>query len=279
MHFGKFAAFACDFNEFDRDTAENHLLLAGVMKARRATTNAMVRRRAADLERRLADVAPTLPSRRSLLATTIVYGRRNSHYRTAHTWCRSLLRVGRVDDDARPGSTDTPAFMINMNPLFEKFVGWLIECVYDDTGVNLQAQKRNLSLITVNGQQTRAIAPDFVVSQSGRSIALDAKYKQYDEWEISPADVYQLLLYAQCYTGFTAVPTSYLIHPTSKRQTSPTVVELTVPADDGPRKVRIDAVGIPLAQIVGGLRTGDHEPLRSTVDQMRSTLPGVPALP
>ncbi|MCV7071050.1 hypothetical protein H7H73_12055 [Mycobacterium rufum] len=34
-HFGKFTEFACDYNEFDRDTADNHLLLAGARAARR----------------------------------------------------------------------------------------------------------------------------------------------------------------------------------------------------------------------------------------------------
>ncbi len=101
VYFGKFTEFACEFNEFDRDTAENHLLLGGVKAARRATTSASVRRRAADLERRLSDVAPTLPSRRQLLGTKIVYGRRNAHYRAAHTWCRSLLKLGRLDDMER----------------------------------------------------------------------------------------------------------------------------------------------------------------------------------
>ena len=273
VYFGKFTEFACEFNEFDRDTTENHLLLAGVKAARRATTSAGVRRRAADLERRLSDVAPTLPSQNELLRTKIVYGRRNAHYDVAHTWCRSLLKLARLDDDDVPGSPEIDAFLINMNVLFERFVEWLIKLAYEGADVEVQAQKRNSSLITVNGQYRRSIAPDLVVGQPGRSIAIDAKYKRYDDGDISPSDVYQLLLYAQCYTGFSTIPTSYLVYPSSRRHTAPTVVELTVPADDGPRKVRVHAIGIPLADVVGGLRVRDFEPLESTVEQIGALLP------
>jgi 5-methylcytosine-specific restriction enzyme subunit McrC len=249
-------------------------LLAGVQAARWKTTNASLRRRAADLERRLSDVAPTLPARRTLLApTAVVYGRRNAHYRVAHTWCRSLLRLGQVDDVDAPSSSEIQTFLINMNSLFERFVDWLLGLVYAGAGVDLQAQKRNASLITVNGRHRRSIAPDMVISQSGRSFAVDAKYKKYDEWEIYPADVYQLLLYAQCYTGFTDIPTSYLVYPASRRTTSPTKVELTVPSDGGPRQVRVIALGIPLAEVVDGLRNGDQEPLKATVERLRAELP------
>ena len=85
--------------------------------------------------------------------------------------------------------------------------------------------------------------------------------------------MYQLLLYAQCYTGFSTIPTSYLVYPSSRRHTAPTVVELTVPADDGPRKVRVHAIGIPLAELVNGLRTGDGGPLALTVEQIQAFLP------
>lgn len=273
VHFGKFTEFACEFNEFDRDTKENHLLLAGVKAARRATTSAEVRRRAADLERRLSEVAPTLPSQNELLRRKIVYGRRNAHYRTAHTWCRSLLKLARLDDDDIPGSPEIDAFLINMNFLFERFVEWLINLVYEGADVEVQAQKRNSSLITVNGQYRRSVAPDLVVRQPGRSLAIDAKYKRYDDGDISPSDVYQLLLYAQCYTGFRTLPTSYLVYPSSRRHMEPTVVELTMPADDGPRKVRVHAIGIPLADVVGGLRVRNFEPLARAVEQIGALLP------
>ena len=273
VYFGKFTEFACEFNEFDRDTVDNHLLLGGVRAARRATTDVGVRRRAADLERRLSDVAPTLPSRLTLLNTKIVYGRRNAHYRAAHTWCRSLLKLRRLDERNAAGAPEAEAFLINMNALFERFVEWLIARAYDGADVDVQAQERNPSLIKVNGQHRRTIAPDLVLSQPGRSIAIDAKYKRYGEREIDSADLYQLLLYAQCYTGFTSVPTSYMVYPAPQTQQAPTVVELTVPTDYGLRTVRVQAIGIPLAEILEGLRTGDGGPLALTVEQIQAFLP------
>jgi 5-methylcytosine-specific restriction enzyme subunit McrC len=274
VHFGRFTEFACEYNEFDRDTMDNHLLLAGVKAARRAADNANIRRRAADLERRLADVAPTLPSKRRLLATKVVYGRRNEHYRVAHTWCRALLELGRLEDQDESDVPKVQTFLINMNALFEKFVEWLIARVYPSR-VEVQAQRRNRSLITVNGRYRKAIAPDLVVVEANRSAAIDAKYKKYDDWEITPSDVYQLLLYAQCYTGFTDVPTSYLVYPSSRRRSSPIAVELAVPGEGGARKIRVHAVGIALADVVHGLRIGDQEPLQRAVDMLRAELPVV----
>lgn len=272
-HFGKFTEFACDYNEFDRDTADNHLLLAGARAARRAVANARVRRRAADLERRLADVAPTIPDTRGLIRTKFVYGRRNAHYQIAHTWCRLLLELGRLEDqDNAAESPQVQTFLINMNALFEKFVEWLVGRIYP-RGFAVQTQRRNRSLITVNGRHRKPIAPDIVVLQGNQSAAIDAKYKKYDDWDLAPSDVYQLLLYAQCYTGFTAVPTSYLIYPSSRRRSSPIAVELTVPSEHGARKVWVHAIGIPLAEVVNGLRVGDEEPLRWTEETLRAELP------
>lgn len=275
VHYGRFAALSCSFDEFDHDTIENHLLLAGVRVARRVATDPTIRRHAADLERRLSDIAPTLPSVRTLLMSTIVYGRRTEHYRAAHIWCRSLLDLCRVDDSDTENAPRIGAFLVNMNALFERFIEWLMTHVCIGTGVNLEAQKRNSSLITVNGQARRSIAPDLVLQRAGHQAALDAKYKLYDQRGISQSDIYQLLLYAQCYTGFTATPTSYLVFPTSQNGLSETTVELTVPTTGAPRRVRIHAVGIPLAQIVAGLRLGDTVPLNTAVAAMQSVLPQI----
>lgn len=275
VDYGRFAALSCRFDEFDHDTIENHLLLAGVQAARRIAINSTIRRRATDLERRLSDIAPTLPSVRTLLASPIVYGRRTERYRAAHTWCRSLLDLGRVNDSDAENALRIGAFLVNMNALFERFIEWLIARVCIEADINLEAQKRNSSLMTVNGQARRSIAPDLVLQCEGHQAALDAKYKLYDKQEISQSDIYQLLLYAQCYTGFTATPTSYLVFPTSKNDLSETTVELTVPTTDVPRQARVHAIGIPLAQIVAGLRLGDTAPLNAVVAALRSVLPTI----
>lgn len=277
-HYGKFTAIACTYDEFDHDTMENHLLLAGVRTARRATADPRLRRRAAELEGRLLDIAPTLPSRRELLTDQVVYGRRNAHYRTAHTWCRSLLRLGQAEDTDIPNAPRIETFLINMNALFERFVDWLVAQALSEQPFDLQAQKRNPSVIKVDGQTRRSIAPDLVVGHEQRRFAIDAKYKLYDGADISPSDTYQLLLYAQCYTGFTKVPTSYLIYPTSGSSSVQSTTELTVPRGVGPSEsVRVIAIGIPLARIVAGLRSRDDAPRSEVLADLRRTLPALDA--
>lgn len=271
VHFGKFNALACAFDEFDHDTIENHLLLAGVTVSRKVAVDARLRRRAAELEDRLKQIAPTLPAITELLTTPIVYGRRTEPYRAAHTWCRSLLDLTRVSDTVESGLR-VDAFLIDMNRLYERFVEWLIDQVIAGSGVNMQAQKRNPSLITVNGVSRRSIAPDLVLGRGERQCAIDSKYKRYDSKTISNEDIYQLLLYAQCYTGFTHIPTSYLLFPASDTSIVEMTIELTVPGEGADRRVRIKAVGIPLQNIVRGLRLGDNAPLETTVGGLRAVL-------
>lgn len=274
VHYGKFAALACSFDEFDHDNTENHLLLAGVRVARRVALDARTRRRAAELEDRLRQIAPTLPSISKLLSTPIVYGRRTEPYRPAHTWCRSLIDLARVDDAGETGIR-VEAFLIDMNLLLERFVKWLIGQVTAGTGVDLQAQKRNSSLIAVNGQSRRSIAPDLVIRGENRQCAIDSKYKLYDSKSISNEDIYQLLLYAQCYKGFTSTPTSFLIFPAAGTEIVEMTVELTVPGDGAERRVRIQAVGIPLAVVVDGLRQGDTGPFEASINALRVVLTNV----
>lgn len=274
VHFGKFTALACSFDEFDYDNIENHLLLAGVRIARRVASDAQVRRRAAALEERLSQIAPALPSTRTLLATPIVYSRRTEPYRAAHTWCRALIDLSRLDD-ATDSVLMVQTFLIDMNRLFEQFVEWLIAQVVPAPAVVMQTQGRNSSLITVNGASRRSIAPDIVLHSGIRQCAIDSKYKRYDDKSISNEDIYQLLLYAQCYVGFTHTPTSYLVFPASGTETTAMTVELAVPGGDGVHRVRIRAIGVPLATIVGGLREGNAECLETTVGALRAVMSDV----
>ncbi|WJG11398.1 hypothetical protein PWF70_12125 [Gordonia sp. Swx-4] len=274
VYYGKFTALACSFDEFDFDNIENHVLLAGVRTARRVASDAQVRRRAAALEERLSQIAPTLPSTRTLLETLVVYGRRTEPYRAAHTWCRALIDLARLDD-ATDSVLRVETFLIDMNRLFEQFIEWLIAQVVPAPGGVMQTQERNSSLITVNGVSRRSIAPDIVLHSGIRQCAIDSKYKRYDDKSISNEDIYQLLLYAQCYLGFTHTPTSYLIFPASGSEGSEMTVELAVPSDGGKRKVRVHAVGIPLAAIVTGVRRGETECLEAIVGSLREILSDV----
>ncbi|MDS1116637.1 hypothetical protein RD149_23090 [Gordonia westfalica] len=271
VYHGKFTALACSFDEFDYDNVENHLLLAGVSVARRVSLDAQIRRRAAAVQERLEQIAPTLPSTRALLATPIVYGRRTEPYRAAHTWCRALIDLSRVND-ANESVLRVETFLIDMNRLFEQFVEWLIAQVMLAPEIVVQTQERNSSVISVNGASRRSIAPDIVLHSGMRKCAIDSKYKQYDDKSISNEDIYQLLLYAQCYVGFTHTPTSYLVFPASGAQTPEMTVELAVPSEGDERKVRIRAVGIPLAAIVADLRRGETEHLDTTISALRRVL-------
>ena len=273
-HFAQLDRLACTFDEFDHSNIENHLLLAGVNAARRAATEMSVRRRAAALAERLSALAPTLPDTAGLLSHRIVYGRRTEQYRSAHTWCRALLRLAQVDAVSPANTQSATAFLINMNTLFERFVERLVSQAFETDGLLIESQQHNPSLITVDGVNSgRSVAPDLVVSDRFGAVAIDAKYKRYCGGnDVSPADTYQLLLYAQCYVGFTAIPTSYLIHPVESGDPVSTLMELTVPGESGSRRVRVRTIGIPIPAILDGLRIGDPSGFQETIEFLRRTI-------
>lgn len=273
-HFAQLDRLACTFDEFDHSNIENHLLLAGVNAARRAATEMGVRRRAAALAERLSALAPTLPDTARLLSHRIVYGRRTEQYRSAHTWCRALLRLAQVDALGSANTQPATAFLVDMNALFERFVERLVAQAFDRDGLLIETRRHNSSLITVDGVDSgRSIAPDFVVTDRISTVAIDAKYKRYCGGnDVSPADTYQLLLYAQCYVGFTAVPTSYLIHPVESGDPVTTVMELTVPGESGSRRVQVRTLGVPVPKIVDGLRIGDSSGFQETIEFLRRTI-------
>lgn len=115
------------------------------------------------------------------------YGRLNERYQPVHALARLVLR--HLSFALDQGAERTPAFLVNMNSVYQEFLAALIEEQVRPLGLRVL---RELPYgLDIAGSVT--LRPDIVVADahSVRAV-IDAKYKP----EIAEADVYQALAYA-----------------------------------------------------------------------------------
>jgi 5-methylcytosine-specific restriction enzyme subunit McrC len=90
-----------------------------------------------------------------------------------------------------------------------------------DVRVHYQRADRSIILNASTGQPYARVIPDILVERRGPGaetrLAIDAKYKLYDERKLSSGDVYQSFLYAYAYgnTGGQSLPSALVIYPSS----------------------------------------------------------------
>jgi 5-methylcytosine-specific restriction enzyme subunit McrC len=257
--FGQIDRVACRFDEQDHDTLDNRLLGATLRLCRPRVVDETVRRRLATLQAIFEQVCtPELLD----LATArgdLFYHRLNEHYRDAHTLAWLLLDGLGVKDLLAPGDTSCFAFLIDMNRLFERFVHRLVERLLGRGSWLIKYQRADPSIVW-NADTDRPysrVIPDLLVedSVSGARLAIDAKYKRYDERKLTPGDIYQSFLYAYAYSAEAAsrVPRAVLVYPAETGSVSSTRLRIRSAA----RLVaaEIIAVGIP---IPAALREASH---------------------
>lgn len=89
-----------------------------------------------------------------------------------------------------------------------------------DVRVHYQRADRSIILNASTGQPYARVVPDILVERRADAtirIAIDAKYKLYDERRLSSGDVYQSFLYAYAYgnTCGQSLPTALVVYPSS----------------------------------------------------------------
>ena len=89
-----------------------------------------------------------------------------------------------------------------------------------DVRVHYQRADRSIILNASTGQPYARVVPDILVERRADAttrLAIDAKYKLYDERRLSSGDVYQSFLYAYAYgdTSGQTLPTALVVYPSS----------------------------------------------------------------
>ncbi|MPZ65693.1 MAG: PE-PGRS family protein [Pseudonocardiaceae bacterium] len=234
---------------FDRDVAiwENLACHAALTRAARVAESVELARAAHDVA---AGFPPCRADRRTVLRwlATARYHRMNQRYRAAHTWAALLLGGGGVSDLLAEGSERAESLLINMNRLWEAVVRRLSEQAVEGHGGSL-ASATGEQAIVVHEQDrgTRSLRPDVLLqlrADDPSLLAVDAKYKRYDEHVVDSADVHQLLTYAHEYQAPDGLRRAVIVHPSGLGSTQRTI---TVRGPSG-HLGTVDIVGLDVGQ-------------------------------
>jgi len=261
--FGRVDRLICRFDERDHDIDDNRLLALALALAGRRARDQRVRARVRRSLRIFEDLCDPLRLDLSDGGPNITYDRLNEHYREAHSIARLILRGLSVSEVLQAGRTRCFAFLLDMNRLFELFVFRYLRHVLTADAYRVRRQQRDGSIIRHRdtGKTFSRVIPDVLVQRRSpgawqQPVAVDAKYKLYDERKVSSGDIYQTFLYAYAYGGAapSARPRSLLIYPTSGSQ--PSVLDLHVRSHAGRTGAEIKVAGLSIPDALDELRDG-----------------------
>ena len=287
--FGQLDRIICRFDELEHDVVENQLLTAALQVASSRVTSVGLRRRISRLRGVLEPICDTDQLNLAGARTTMTYNRLNAHYETAHQLGWLLFDALGIDDLFAPGEAQSFSFLLNMNQLFERFVTRVVEQVLPAARYRVTSQSLFKSVVwNVSSQRPyTSIIPDVVVERRGESngrVAIDAKYKLYDERGFDQGDIYQTFLYAFALgaTALGGVPTSLLLYPATAEE--PRSTRLRIRRLSGGVGAEIVGIGLPVAALLKELTAsardswcGDNTPLRdglATVIEKSFGIPG-----
>lgn len=277
--FGQIDRLICRYDEHEQNILENQLLAAALgvcaVRVRHDSVRQRVRRLLAIFHEICNPDELNLDAARSQM----IYHRMNEHYRHAHELAWLLLDGLGTRDLLTSGKTLCFAFLIDMNRLFEMFVYRLVDRLLLGKQVRVRYQYGDRSIIVnaLTNQGYSRVIPDVVV-ESGNAdatvrIAVDAKYKLYDEKKLGSGDIYQSFLYAYAYgtSRDHTLPTAVIVYPASTRTTQS--LKLRVQGKQGLFAAEILALGISIPEALAEVRRVDHGPVtRALVDAINQGL-------
>lgn len=194
--------FQCEYDEYTIDTPLNRVLKAAVRKLRRISRDTRNVRRLAELDFTLDAVNDVSVS--SLEWHRLHFDRANRRYQSLVAMARLFLRG--LTQDLSSGDSDGLGFLIDMNELFEEYIGECIRSVITDRrdSVVLQGPVRSLLQDKASGAEAFRTKPDICcLRDKVPHWIVDTKWKRLDdeksELGVSQSDVYQMIGYSGIY--------------------------------------------------------------------------------
>jgi 5-methylcytosine-specific restriction enzyme subunit McrC len=180
--------------------------------------------------------------------------RRSSHYRTALTLITLIYQGARFGQHVDAGAMPLSSFMLNMNMVFERFLGrYLTEHGPEDVRIGMQDVRSDVFsyLENASGWNRPTIRPDFVFYRRKKAIAVaDAKYKNRYENPPSSDELYQLTTYGLAYS-MDEPREVLLLHPLARGEYERATTLLFAPPA-ATQQVRIRLVGVPVDDLLDG---------------------------
>lgn len=261
----------CTYDDLTADLEANRILAAGLGLASQAVSHMRV---SADLARLGALLGQDLDLSRQLTISRIdevvaSLDRRTSHYRVALDLVRLFVAGTLVNDQPHMSSAKVTSFLLDMNMLFERFVGRVL-IANAPRGLKVFPQKPLSGayqyVVNRSGWPNPIVRPDFVVTRdNGATVALaDAKYKDRVRFPPSTADLYQLTVYGLAF-DLPEPRTVVILYPLGEGDRDIGTVLQFVP-DGGRGRVTIRQVGVPLAALATGGKSEHFWPFDAPTD-------------
>lgn len=218
--FGQIDRLECRFDEHSSNILENQLLALGLFKSGRLAQDDLIRNRARKLWTILSEACQIDQLDIEAARHEVYYNRLNDHYQDAHQLAWMIIDGLGVEDLFKSDKTSSFAFLLDMNSLFEQFLNKYLTEILRINGLTIAYQHHDRSIIwdIFRNRSYSQIIPDFLVSSGNSSnrLAVDAKYKLYDNRKVDPGDVAQIFLYAYAY-DHSPQPTAAVIYPTEEK--------------------------------------------------------------
>ncbi|MWA03297.1 hypothetical protein F8568_023540 [Actinomadura sp. LD22] len=269
--FGLLDRLECRYDERSGDIDDNRLCAAALQLAARTAQAHHIRDEAHRLATDFATQCTTAGFDARAATERLTYHRANEHYRHAHRWARMLVGGTAFSDLYTGSGTAAPAFMINMNVLFEDFVTRLLYDALAGTDVRVRPQESLLRAIrTSSGHRYTTITPDIQLIRGQGATAwrcsIDAKYKLYADKRIGTADLFQNFVYAHVLSrSVDAVPpTAYILYASDRDRPHETI---TLHRQDGPT-AHITAIAVNIPSCINSIAAGESPVLLAELRQM-----------
>lgn len=236
---------ACRYDEFSEDITLNQAMKAALGKLARLTRSLANARRIAELTTVYADVSAVPAS--ALRWDAVAPDRANARWQAPLRLARLIL--GDRFQNSAAGEADGFALLFDMNALFERYLEKLIARIAPARGWRMTAQGGARSCLHPEGggEPLFSTCPDMLLSRDGRmALVIDAKWKRLTDASrdrkrnVSQADVYQLMAYAQLY-GCDEVA---LLYPHHGGLGSPVRARHRIAGADGSARLTIATVDV-----------------------------------
>lgn len=269
LRFGRVDRIECRYDEYESDIIENQIIAYALSEIEKRVKHEATKRKFRHLllvfegvcKKEQLDIAGTRES--------IIYNRLNGHYKEAHELVWLLFDALGINDLYKSGKTRCFAFILDMNTIFEHFIYKWIKQLIRNLNYSLRYQVKDKSIIwnaTARRSYSKVI-PDLLIRSRDhieQQLAIDAKYKNYDERKLDPQDVYQLFLYAYAYgKGIEShSPPALLVYPSTS--TVSTIIELNIKNTFGLTGASIYIQGLYIPEALNEASTNFQGPLSNT---------------
>lgn len=257
QRYGQLDKLICRYDEFRQDIIENQILAYALDYCGRRVRHPAIARRTHQVGSIFREVCDWKSLDVGRCWDDLGYHRLNEHYRQAHDLARLVVRGAGVTSLYGGGSTDCFAFLIDMNVLFERFVLRILETLSRPLNLSVRYQQTESSVVwdAFANRPYRRVVPDFVLTRNlrgARMLAVDAKYKLYDDSKVQSDDIYQAFIYAYAYGETSELPRAALVYPSENVGGSASHLQIRSVARNP--KAALSVVGIHIPTILQELK-------------------------